>query len=390
MPSRRTVFLAVALCDVAMMVLAIGINLVPTFLTTLAGDLGGAAELTKEQLGRIGAFTFAGLVAGILVAGPLADRLGGRAFAIAGNVLVAAGLIVLATAPTYEVILAGSFVMGLGAGALDMVLSPIVSALQPERRTVSMNLLHSFYCTGAVLTILTVAVALRAGLGWRPAAWGLVPLPLVIAVGFAFTPLPPLVEPGQVRVRARSLVRERFFLVTLVAIFLGGATELAMQYWLAAYAEQTLGYSRWVGGMALLGFSLAMAVGRLAIALLPHRVGPIALMLGCCAASAGLFVVASFAPWNAVALAACVLAGLTGSCLWPSTLAVAADRYPHGGATMFAMLAAAGNLGGILMPWATGLIADASNLRWGLVTAALCPALMIVALLWMRRHGARK
>src|SRR5690606_29672321 len=100
---------------------------------------------------------------------------------------------------------------------------------------------------------------------------------------------------------------------------------------------------------AFLGFSLAMAVGRLGIVFLPRRVGPIELMLACCVASVVLFPLASFAPVNGVALACCILAGLAGSCLWPSTLAVAADRYPRGGATMFAVLAALGNLGGIFM-----------------------------------------
>jgi len=38
--------------------------------------------------------------------------------------------------------------------------------------------------------------------------------------------------------------------------------------------------------------------------------------------------------------------GLAGSCLWPTTLGVASDRFPRGGATMFGLLAAFGNPGG--------------------------------------------
>jgi fucose permease len=56
-----------------------------------------------------------------------------------------------------------------------------------------------------------------------------------------------------------------------------------------------------------------------------------------------------------------VLVGFTGSCLWPTTLAVGADRYPRGGATMFALLGALGNFGGIFMPWLVGVVAD----HWG-------------------------
>jgi fucose permease len=370
-----------------MMSLAIGVNLLPVFLTTLANDLGAdGAKLSGEQLGRIGAFTFAGLVIGIFIAGPLADRFGGKIFAVGGNALLAAGLWMLGLTHSYDVLLLSAFIMGMGAGALDMILSPIVAALEPHRRTVAMNLLHSFYCTGAVATILAGAVALRWGVEWRSVAFGLMPMPLLIGLSFVFMPLPPLVHEDHERMKLGTLMRQPFFLVAMVAIFLGGSTELGMAYWLSAYAEKTLEFSKWTADMSFLGFSLAMAVGRLGILLLPRSVGPIPLMLACCTASVILFPLASFAPWNTVALACCILAGLAGSCLWPSTLAVTADRFPHGGATMFALLAALGNFGGISMPWIAGFVADRSSLRWGIATATLCPLLMIDTLLWMHRH----
>src|SRR5688572_1703978 len=282
-PPRHVTF-AVTLCYLAMMALAIAINLLPVFLTTLSGDLGGGAGLSGEQLGRIGAVTFAGLVAGIVLSGPLADRWGARPFAVGGNLMIAAGLAVLGVADSYAAVIVASFVMGVGAGVLDMILSPIVSALQPQRRTVAMNLLHSFYCTGAVATILAATVAREYGVDWRSVAIGLVPVPLLIGAGFMRLSLPSMVEAGAPRTPVRSLLREPFFLVTLGAIFLGGATELGMAYWLPAYAEQSLGFTPWVAGMAFLGFSFAMAVGRLGVGLLPPSVGPIRLMLACCGA----------------------------------------------------------------------------------------------------------
>ena len=61
---------ALALCYAGMVCLAIAVNLMPVFLTTVRVDLGGRAGLTDEQLGRISAITFAGLVGGILFTGP--------------------------------------------------------------------------------------------------------------------------------------------------------------------------------------------------------------------------------------------------------------------------------------------------------------------------------
>lgn len=381
--NRSTVY-ALGVHYAAMMALAIAVNLLPVFLTTLSADLGGAAGLTNEQLGRLGAITFAGLVTGILVSGPLADRLGARPFAIIGNGLIALGLVLLGKAPDYGTVCVASGVMGLGAGILDMILSPLVCALQPHRRTAAMNWLHAFYCMGAVVTVLAGSLALRAGIAWRTLALALTVLPAFVTLAFAVLRLPPLIAEGGERMRLRHLVRAPFFVAALAAIFLGGATEAGMVQWLPAYAERTLGFTRWTAGMSLLYFSLAMAVGRIAMGLMGHRTNPFNMMLTCCWGSVALFLVACFAPWPGAALAACMAVGVAGSALWPSLLGVAADRFPQGGASMFGLLAALGNFGGVVMPWLVGVTADRADLRWGLSTATLCPFLLAFILLWMR------
>lgn len=385
-PFQKRLWPVIASSYVAMMSLAIAINFLPVFLTTLALDLGKGGRLDDQQLGLIGSVTFAGLVAGILVSGPLADRWGPRWFAVGGNVLIAVGLGVIGLADTYAAVMFGCAVMGLGAGSLDMILSPIIAAVQPHRRTLSMNLLHSFYCLGAVMTILAGSVALQWGYGWREVAWALLPLPAVLGLVFTGIGLPRLMQDHQRRLPTRQLLFQPVFIALMVAICMGGATEAGMAYWLPAYAEKTLGFSQWTSGISLVGFSFAMVAGRLGIMFLPASVDAIKLMLVCCVVTAILFPVASFAGSREVALMACILAGLSGSCLWPSTLAVAADRYPTGGATMFALLAALGNFGGIVMPWVVGVVADATHLRWGLATATLCPIIMILSLFWIRLY----
>jgi fucose permease len=269
-------------CNLAMMVLAIAVNLLPVFLTSIAADLGRGSPLSAEQLGRIGAVTFIGLVGGILVTGPLADRWGAKIFAVGGNALIAVGLLALRWTTDYQMLLGAAFVGGVGAGILDMILSPIVSSLtRGQSQTRALNVLHSFYCIGAIMTILAGSLALRSGLGWRTLALWLSPMPVVVGVAMCLLPMPSLVEGGLVRIATRQLVRQRFFLLTMVAIFLGGAMELGMAYWLPAYAEKSLGYSPWIAGLAFLGFSLAMTLGRLGMMFLPKTVEAIQLMLFC-------------------------------------------------------------------------------------------------------------
>jgi len=388
--NSAAVWLSIGLSYAAMMSLAVAVNLMPVFLTTLRADLGGAVQLSNEQLGRIGAITFVGLVAGILITGPLADRFGAKPFAIGGNLLIAAGLLLIWRAPGYGTLLAAVALMGGGAGVLDMVLSPIVSALQPHRRSAAMNWLHSFYCIGAVATVLVASSALRFGVHWRVIALGMIAIPLLVAAGFTRMTLPALVAHEDGRLPLRQLMRIPLFLVAVAAIFLAGATELGLAQWLPAYAEVDLGFTPWVAGMSLLFFSVAMALGRILAGLIGHRVAGVVLMRACCWVTAILFVVACFAPWPGLRLAAAIATGLTGSCLWPTMLGVTADRFPRGGASMFGMLAAFGNFGGVFMPWIVGATADMTGrMNWGISLAVLCPLGMIALLRAMdRRHAA--
>jgi MFS family permease len=379
--------LLTSLCYGAMMGLAIGLNLLPVFLTTLSGMYGGAAGLSQEQLGRLGAVAFAGLAAGILLTGPLADRWGAKPFVLIGNALIAISLAGLAFAPSYAALGGWLLALGLGAGTLDMVLSPVVAALNPSRRAVAMNWLHSFYCVGAVVTILVGLAALRLGWGWRGSCLALVPIPLGLLAAFAAQRFPALATEGG-RTPMRVLIRRGWFVAALVAIFLGGATELGMAQWLPAYAETSLGFSQWTGSMALLAFSVAMALGRMVIGALGGRMNPFQIMAWGCGLTIGLFLLGSFLPSPGAALVACVAAGFTGSCLWPTMLAVTADRYPEGGATMFGALAALGNAGGIFMPWLVGGIADWRDLHWGLAVSALAPAAMLPLVLCLGKNRA--
>lgn len=381
--------LLTALCFSSMMCLAVSINLLPVFLTTLGGLFGGEEDLSTEQLGRLGAAVFTGLSIGIIVSGPLVDRWGAKLFALIGNGSIGVSLCLLAWAPDYGSLVLFVGFLGFGAGVLDVVLSPVVAALHPERRSSAMNWLHSFYSVGAAATIGAATLALGSGVSWKVSCLGLAVLPFSVGLAFAALRFPVLVAEGQ-RLRLRSLIRRRWFVIAVFAIFLGAATELALAQWLAGYAELALDFSRSTSGWALFMFSVIMAVGRMTIGALGNRVDGFSLMLWSACGSVVLFLGGAFLPVPEWALAACVLAGFSVCCFWPTMLAVSANEYPMAGASMYGGLAIVGNIGGILMPWLIGWVGDIGNLHWGLGVASLAPLLMIPTVVALRssRPGA--
>jgi fucose permease len=273
---------------------------------------------------------------------------------------------------------------------LDMILSPVVAALNPERRTAAMNWLHSFYPVGAVVTIFIGTLALALDVGWRSVCWLSIALPLGLTLAFLPLRFPELVTATEGRTSIGALCARRWFLLALAAIFMGGATELGMAQWLPAYAETSLGFSPTAAGVGLLLFSIAMALGRMAIGLLEASANAYAIMFGGSLLSVVFFLLGAFLESPFGALAACVAAGFVGSSLWPTMLAVAADRYPDGGATMFAALAAFGNAGGIFMPWVIGYVGDIHDLRWGMATSAIAPLLMLPLLMFLSQGSAQE
>ncbi len=360
-----------------MVCVAIGVNLLPVYLTTFDTIFGG---LNEEQLGRIPAFMFAGVVAGILVSGPLADRFGVRFFTMAGMALAALGLLLMASARGYPMLLAAGVVSGLGAGIIDMAMSPIVSVACPDCRAAALNWLHGFYCIGGVGTVLVALAALHLGLSWRLVASGMSMVPMLLFAGFALSPMPPLVHPEHERDGLRRLMRRPRFLLAVTAIVLAGATEAGIMQWLPAYSERELGYSKAAGAAMLVAFSLAMAIGRLLAAHRLNRFNPHGIMLGAALVCTCLYLFGGLLTRPQPALAACILVGFACSPLWPTNLALTADRFPQGGASLFAVLAGLGNFGCLVMPWGIGIVAESAGLRLGLLAGTLVPlALVFVA-----------
>ena len=82
------------------------------------------------------------------------------------------------------------------------------------------------------------------------------------------------------------------------------------------------------------------------------------------------------------------LAGLSVGMAWPGTYSRASVAIPKGGTAMFALFALAVDLGCSSGPTLAGAVAGAlgENLRLGILSGVIFPALMIVFLLLLNRN----
>jgi MFS family permease len=368
-----------ACCCMGSAALSFSINTPALCLTTISGEF----HLDAAAGGFFLSCAFWGLFVGILLTGPLADRWGIRALLVSSAVCQAGGFVIASLAQVKLVLFFGAFVVGIGTGMTDALLTPLVCAVYPEARTRVSNLLHAFYPLGMLFIILLTLFLLHIHWTWRSIYQTMAVLCFPYGLGFLLLPLPRHLHAGADRLPTRQLMTSLPFLLLLGAIFLAGVTELGSSQWLPAYIEKTAGSTRTGGALGLLAFGATMALGRLLSSWLSHHISPKQFFLiGGLICVISLLLAAIPAPVYFTAGCLAVL-GLGISGFWPTILACAGDCFPTAGASMFSTLAALGNFGGVAGPLMIGLVADHWSLRAGMAFLALAPAIAIILLLYL-------
>ena len=335
-------------------------------------------------------FFFTQLVVDLFCA-KFVDRIGYRTCIVASEVCSALGLVGLAFLPdllskSYTGIIISVIIYAIGSGLIEVLCSPIVEACPFENKEATMSLLHSFYCWGAVGTIL-VSTAFFAIFGidsWKYLAVLLALVPAINIYNFATCPIEYLVEDGE-GMSIPSLFKTPLFWVAIILMVCSGASELSMAQWASAYAEAALGLSKTMGD--LLGpclFAVAMGICRVLYGKYGEKVNLTKFMLGSGLLCVVCYVLASLFSNPVVGLAGCILCGFSVGIMWPGTLSISSKKFPAGGTAMFALLAMAGDLGGSIGPAIVGRVTQMAgdNIRTGMTIGLIFPVVLVIGLLF--------
>ena len=349
----------------------------------LARAIQNDFKLDDRQLGVFLGAAFWGLVASILLAGPLADRFGSRVIFAASAALQAAGLFGLSTANSYFGLVAWAVVAGLGQGVVDALTTPIVCAVFPDRRVGMSNALHAFYGLGVIFT--TGVVVLLRSLDWP--WWAVMRTLGVLAIPYGLlvliTPMPQQSHEGAIRQPTRTLLLRPSFIVFLLAIGLATMAEVGASNWLPTYlgGQSAPDGREWIGALGLAVFGVMMAASRLSTSAFVNRLGVRRLFLCGGALCAISLAMASLPVGSWFSAAWLAVVGFAVAAFWPTIVGTAGNRFPQAGATMYSSLAAAGNLGAALGPIFVGAIADWQNRPTAMRLLAIAPVVMVALLL---------
>jgi len=110
-------------------------------------------------------------------------------------------------------------------------------------------------------------------------------------------------------------------------------------------------------------------------------------MLICGVMCAGCYLMAALAESAVLGLAGCAVCGFSVGIMWPGSISISSQKCQKGGTAMFAFLALAGDLGGMISPAVVGSISEAAggNLKAGLLAAAVFPVVLVADLIVVSR-----
>ena len=351
-------------------------------------------QLPLERISLLITLTFLMQLLVDLLSSFFVDRIGYRICILAAHLLAAAGFAMLGFLPDrtqdpFVGLLIATAFYSVGAGLIEVLVSPIIEACPTTRKSAAMNLLHSFFGWGQMSVVLLSTLFFRlAGIeNWRILCCIWAALPLGNAVLFFCSPIPALEEEEGQR-GVKPLLRNGTFWLLFIMMLCSGASELAISQWASALIETELGVSKTVGDLA--GpclFALFMALGRMLGTRVEDRALARLLQCGGALCLVGYLLIA-LAPLPWLSLAGCALSGLAISVTWPGALSLAAQRLRGAGTALFALLALAGDIGCTVGPTWAGFFAGrfGGSLKLGILCAGVFPVLLLLTVTIFRRR----
>jgi len=358
-------------------------GMIAAMLGTILPDLSARFSLTPKQNGTIASMQALGLIIASVGVGPLIDNEGKKVGLVLGLALVTIALFLLPKSSGFGSIVFYLFLLGLGGGIIVTGANALASDVSQEKIGTTLNLLNLFFGLGGLATPF-----ISANLLGRNS----VRLCYLVATLAAITLIVHIVTPMPAPSGAQSFVfsdvaavlgKPALFLLSLM-LFLYVACEVGVWNWLAAHLiAQGVAESRALNILSL-GFALGLLLGRVVVSQILRTVPPETVTL----AASVLMAITTFWMLRTTNFAgiAVFLAGVAMAPVFPTVLAMVADRFHTMTATAQGVAISSGWLGLAISSRVIGSIAggDPKRLKTALLVIPAASLVMVAVNLALR------
>jgi len=325
-----------------------------TFLGPMLPILSARWSLPDVRAGDLIFAEFFSSMFGMLLSGALVERVGYRLTLTLGLILMAVGMIMLASGPFWVGVISVC-IFGIGYGVTTPAGNLRTAEINPQRSAAALNVINAVWGVGAMSSPFLVAVAQRAHrISWFLYGTAAALLALLVALLLSrFIP--------DTHAQAHSKTGRRYWNSAMLPIvcalfFLYVGTETSFGAWVATYARrlETGQSSFWAmtpsffWGAVLVGRALAPLVLRFA------RQTNVA-KAGLTAALAGALAVVNARGMTMIVLGA-ILAGLGLASIFPISVSLFPNWFGNSARTASGAIFSSGNIGGAVVPWVVGAV----------------------------------
>lgn len=360
-----------------------------------------ALELDYADLGLLGSMLSLGLGGGIVLAGPVVDRLPRRPLYVGACAIVLGAATTLGPSTTYEALLLHTIAIGFGAGFYETVLNTLIVEEHGTNAPRRLLFIHASATAAASATPLLISFARD----FSPLTWydafriaGFAHIALI--VGASFVPMRSAprrdntehtdntddaehTENDEYRTAEPSPKDDRLALAAVcVATFAYVGVESAISLFVADHTTTELGFDAARAARTISAFWGGLLIGRLAVGLAPRPVG--AGTTSALAAVAALLMLAFGSGVIGVPELAMASVGFFLGGVFPIMIGLAGIALPSSAGTAVGLAGGLGSLGGFVVPWLTGRLAHEHGLPFALSTLALWLIALVLATAFIR------
>jgi fucose permease len=360
-------------------------------------ELIEALALDYADLGLVGSFLSLGLGIGIVLAGPLVDRLPRRPLFVAACACVVAACGLLGPHTDFRALLVHTLLIGFGAGFYETVLNALVVESHGAHAPRRLVFVHSAATLAAALTPIFFAL-LRADfdLAWYDTFRIAGAIHVLLIVGAAFVPMPmrqpapvpmpsgaptsgPRADVGMPRADGEDRLA---FAAICLATFAYVGVESALTLFVADHARSALGLDAARAAGTISAFWTGLLVGRLGVGLAPRSpgAGTTALL----AAFAAAIVLGFGRGWISPPELAMAGTGFFLGGVFPVMIGLAGQALPQAAGLAVGLAGGLGSLGGFAVPWLTGQLAGTGGLSGALAALSGWLCLLVAAATFVR------
>ena len=342
---------------------------------------------SASQAGLLASVQFIPMFLVPLLFGQMLDKYPKRIIAGLCALCYAAGSLLIILFHSVVPLIAGIFVIAIGASISPAMVTVFLAEIAPEKTREYANIVEVFYSLGNVISPLALSVLIAKGMNWR----GLYYFVLVAGIGIGAVLFFSKVDSGDLIAEAREEEKFRFDLLLILLIayaFLYNMIEMGFMNYCSTYFTELFGDDLAAGlSISLVGGS--MVISKLISSRLKTDKGTVIIisMILSGMSSAMMFIL----PGRRLSLVWCLLFGLLTGPSWPTLMSYGIELYPSHSGRVTTLIMLGGGIGGMTVGPLMGLLADASGIAssYIIVSASAFAGALVILLVKKLRVSKR-